>query len=158
MLKARGALGGRKYKAFTLIELLIVIVIIGILAGFVMFTVRSATLRARNARAKDSIRSVQTALETWLVDSSDSDLTKLDSSGSFIPVTPSLIKDVSGVPLLNSTPLDGQGKRVNLKVIDANTYQIEARSGVDAARCWWAKPAANNLNEDPVTCPTDMVN
>lgn len=55
-------------KAFTLIELLIVIAIIGILSAVVYVSLNSAKKKAQDARAKNDIASMSTALEVVKVD------------------------------------------------------------------------------------------
>lgn len=52
-------------KAFTLIELLIVVAVITILAVMVIFTVRSQMARARDARRKADIHKIQEAVEEY---------------------------------------------------------------------------------------------
>lgn len=52
-------------KAFTLVELLIVVAIIGILAASVIVNLSLARTRARDARRKADLKSVQTALEIY---------------------------------------------------------------------------------------------
>ena len=53
-------------KAFTLVELLIVVAIIGILASSVVVNLSVARTRARDARRKADLKSVQTALEIYV--------------------------------------------------------------------------------------------
>lgn len=54
-------------RAFTLIELLIVIAIIGILAGVVLVSTSSARDSAKDAKRASEIRSVRTALEAYYI-------------------------------------------------------------------------------------------
>jgi len=74
-------------KAFTLIELLIVVAIIAILAAIAVPNFLEAQTRAKGARAKNDLRNMATAMETYFVDNnrytrdSDSDLDVLDGSG-----------------------------------------------------------------------------
>jgi len=56
-------------KAFTLIELLIVVAIIAILAAIAVPNLLEAQTRAKVSRVKADMRSVSTALETYRVDS-----------------------------------------------------------------------------------------
>lgn len=58
----------KKQSGFTLLELLIVIVIIGILALIIVPGLASGPLRARDAQRKSDITSVQKALETHFND------------------------------------------------------------------------------------------
>ncbi|MFZ1626684.1 MAG: type II secretion system protein [Candidatus Moraniibacteriota bacterium] len=70
----------KTYKGFTLIELLIVIAIIGILASVVLVSLGAGRERAKVARFKAVVHSVQTkAIE--ICDSSALDFT--DGTGSF---------------------------------------------------------------------------
>ncbi|MFA5158213.1 MAG: prepilin-type N-terminal cleavage/methylation domain-containing protein [Patescibacteria group bacterium] len=55
-------------KAFTLIELLIVIAIIGILSAVIYISLNSAKKKAQDAKVKNDIASISTALEVVKVD------------------------------------------------------------------------------------------
>jgi len=59
----------RKQNGFTLVELMIVIVIIGILAGVVLMNVGPQTDKARRARAVADIKEMDSALEIYHADS-----------------------------------------------------------------------------------------
>jgi type IV pilus assembly protein PilA len=58
----------KKQEGFTLLELLIVIVIIGILAVLIVPNLASGPQRARDAQRKSDLRNVKTALETYYND------------------------------------------------------------------------------------------
>ena len=55
----------KKQKGFTIVELLIVIVVIGILAAIVITTYSGIQAKARNAKRQTDIQSVQTQLEAY---------------------------------------------------------------------------------------------
>ena len=55
----------QKQKAFTLIELLIVIAIIGILASIVLVSLNGSRIKARDTQRKSDINSIHKALETY---------------------------------------------------------------------------------------------
>ncbi len=57
-----------KQKAFTLIELLIVIAIIGLLASIVLVALNNARAKARDAFRKSSLKELQSALELYYND------------------------------------------------------------------------------------------
>lgn len=58
----------REDRGFTLIELLIVIIILGILAAIVVFSVRGITDRGEESACKTSVRTVDTAYEAYIAD------------------------------------------------------------------------------------------
>lgn len=58
----------KKYKAFTLIELLIVVAIIAILAAIAVPNFLEAQTRAKVTRVKSDMRTVATALEAYFID------------------------------------------------------------------------------------------
>ena len=152
--KTKGILDGRKCKAFTLIELLIVIVIIGILAGLVVFSVRSAIIKARDAQAKNAVREVKTAVETWLAENSGRSLVDEFGNGRVIDVKMGTFADSQGNSLLNHNPIDGQGKAVTLKVMSGNQYRIEGKTAGDLTKCWVASNsnAGDNLGGNAYQC------
>ena len=69
----------KKQSGFTLLELLIVIVIIGILALIIVPGLASGPKRARDAQRKSDLRAVKNALETYYNDNT------LGGSASYEP-------------------------------------------------------------------------
>lgn len=86
-------------KAFTLIELLIVIAIMGILTALITSNLQSARSRARDARRKSDLNSVQQALRLYYSDHQSFPLTAEVTWGS--PLT-----DVNGTVYMNILPYD----------------------------------------------------
>ncbi|MBD3265200.1 prepilin-type N-terminal cleavage/methylation domain-containing protein [bacterium] len=97
-------------QAFTLIELLIVVAIIGILAAIAVPNFLNAQIRAKVANTQSDMRSLHTALEQYRIDN------------NMYPPTPStagnlryarLAKLTSPVPYMSTVPLDPFRKGVN---------------------------------------------
>jgi len=56
----------KKSKSFTLVELLVVIFIIGVLAALIIANVSSTRVKARDAKRKADLKSIQTAIEMYI--------------------------------------------------------------------------------------------
>ncbi|MEM8782382.1 MAG: type II secretion system protein GspG [Planctomycetota bacterium] len=61
--------GVRRVRGFTFIEVMVVVVIIGLLAGAVALKVTSNVAQARQNRAKSDIATIVTAIETYRLNS-----------------------------------------------------------------------------------------
>ncbi len=72
-----------KKKAFTLIELLIVVAIIGILASIVLVSISNARLKARDAKRLTHMQSVQSALEIYFLENDRYPTSDHDGCGSW---------------------------------------------------------------------------
>jgi general secretion pathway protein G len=65
--RARGA---RRMRGFTLIEIMVVVIIIGLLAAFIVPTVMSKVDDAKIAKAKGDIQTLEAALSMYYLDNS----------------------------------------------------------------------------------------
>lgn len=64
----KGRLGRKDKRGFTLIELMVVIVILGILAGFIVPKIMGRPEEARRLKAKMQIQAIETALKLYKLD------------------------------------------------------------------------------------------
>lgn len=67
----RGKCRARRQKGFTLIEIMVVVVILGILASVVVPNIMDRPDRARQVRAKQDVRAIMSALEMYRLDHFD---------------------------------------------------------------------------------------
>ena len=74
-------------KGFTLVELLIVIVILGILATVTVFAVRGITDRGQTNACQVEKRALETAIEAYYVDNNQTDASAIGD------LVPSLVKE-----------------------------------------------------------------
>lgn len=70
---------GRRQKGFTLIELIVVVTIIGILAGIAVVNVRNAQRKAQEAALRDDLHELRKAIDDFYADKQryPADLTEL---------------------------------------------------------------------------------
>ncbi len=75
-------------KGFTLVELLIVIVILGILAGVTVFAVRGITQDANENSCAAEQRTIETAIEAYFADNNDDPADIGDLVGAYLTDNP----------------------------------------------------------------------
>jgi type II secretion system protein G len=132
----------RKLKAFTLIELLIVVAIIAILAAIAVPNFMEAQARAKNTRVKADMKAMQTAQEMYRIDNGDyipdnANVNGQAASGAndyyayFLLTTP--VAYIAQVPPSPYREMGGIGNRMypeywrggwsnNMQVLDDNGY------------------------------------
>lgn len=146
-----------KKKAFTLVELLIVVVIIGILATFVVLALSNATKKTRDARAKRSIESVRDAVEQYIAGTDGANLSST-FSGTISDIKGQMNTDLKsgGATGFTTQPVDYQGNSIKFRASGTESYEITAGSsrGNSGSNCWRYVKAADgtvvdNMSSDP---------
>jgi prepilin-type N-terminal cleavage/methylation domain-containing protein len=105
-------------RGFTLVELLIVIVILGVLSTVAVFAVRGISNRGESAACAADYKTLETAIETWRVSHPGTDaVTQADLVAAGLLRTPSTRWVV--VDALTITPAVGSGCTSNANVAQA---------------------------------------
>ena len=102
-------------SGFTLVELLVVMLIIGLLAAIAIPSFFNQRDKARDADAKSSVKTAQTAMETYATDNGGSYL------GATAGTTTSALNKIE--PTLNDA-----GTRLSVVSATANTYEVKVMS------------------------------
>jgi len=123
----------RRQEGFTLIELMIVVVILGLLATIVMPKMLSRPDQARRVKAKADIRSIQSALALFKTDTGRFPTT---SEGLEALVNNPGVKGYNADGYLESMPVDPWGNRyvymspgVHSKDYDLKSYGKDGENG-----------------------------
>lgn len=131
----------QKQSGFTIVELLIVIVVIGILAAITIVAYNGIQTRARNAERTTEIAAVQKALEMYRIDNSVYPTN--DGSYSFAPLASALVpKYMSAIPTdpISTTPYnyvtDGAGMYAIKIIYEPNTVCKRGNNNSEPYS-WW---------------------
>jgi len=165
----------RKTKAFTLIELLIVVVIIGILATLVILALGSMRKKALDAATKDSIKKLQDAIEISVAQSQGGTACVVLTGGvtgttctqqATFPVPPlgitqaqaDRLTDENQKKILTSLPKDSAGNTLGIIFTDTAPNQggYVIRGYATDGNCYYASNKSAALTTT-VTCPTTFL-
>lgn len=119
-------------EGFTLVELLVVMLILGLLAAIAIPSFFNQRDKARDADAKSAARTAQTAIETFATDNNGSYLTA--DSTKLIAIEPTL-QDVSATLTVNPTSATGYIVSVDSAVAGQSFSITRANTGATTLAC-----------------------
>ena len=131
-------------SGFTLVELLVVMLILGLLAAIAIPAFFNQRDKAGDAEAKSQAKTAQTALETFQTDNGT-------YTGGVIGALDDIEPTLTGAPVVSTPNATGDGYTITATSSTDNTFQIvRAANGTVTYPCTVA--AANGTNRGG--CPT----
>ncbi len=131
-----------KKKAFSLIELLIVISILGIMAAIVLPTFQGNIQKAKEAAAKDSLRILRTTIEAYAAKNNGIPPGYPDNDTSQAPHPLALFRQLAKGNYFQKMPENPFNGMNGLRIfIDAAPFPTEA----DGTSGWLYKPATKEI-------------
>ena len=110
---------------FTLVELLVVMLILGLLAAIAIPSFFNQRDKAKDADGKEAVRTAQTAMETY---ATDNDGSYSGADAGALQNIEQTLNDLPGV--LTATPTaDGKGYTVDVTVTDTGNHFSISRDG-----------------------------
>lgn len=144
----RGRVVGRRDRGFTMIELLVVVIVIGVLAAIAIPVYLNQRKKGIDASLKSDLHSASVAYETWLADNGGSADVALNLNGVVTPGTG---------PFLTFTPSPGNVVRVRSWgggiTFCIHAYNAGASLAVDATRTFQYQQRGGGLLASSVTTP-----
>jgi type IV pilus assembly protein PilA len=132
-------------SGFTLVELLVVMLILGLLAAIAIPAFFSQRDKARDAEAKSAVRTAQTAIETYATDNDGS-----YAGATSDPTAPYAAGSLQAI----EQSLGDVGARLTLPVAPtSNTYTVQVESEVGATQLFRIARAADGTTTS--TCDVD---
>jgi type IV pilus assembly protein PilA len=132
-------------SGFTLVELLVVMLILGLLAAIAIPAFFSQRDKARDAEAKSAVRTAQTAIETYATDNNGS-----YAGATSDPTAPYAAGSLQAI----EQSLGDVGARLTLPVAPtASTYTVQVESEVGATQLFRISRAADGTTTS--TCDVD---
>ena len=113
----------RAEAGFTLVELLVVMLILGILAAIAIPSFFNQTQKANDTSAKSAAKTAQTAIETY----------RTDHNGSYVGATPAALNTIEPTLAVANLTVTGSGGAGNPT---ANGYRVSEHSPVTGNDFW----------------------
>lgn len=138
----------QKDRGFTIVELLVVIVVIGILAAITIVSYTGVTTRAKGAQAKSNASSIVSVAEAYFADKSAYPIISSEFADTTI-----VAKLPSGLTLFGTTPDAGVGQTT------FSLYRITGATTGGKVVYWdYSKNMLCNFDEDTGVLVADVAN
>lgn len=132
-------------KGFTLVELMIVVSIIGIMAGIALPLFQDYMIDARESAAKDNLHNFRNVIEVYAAKHNDAPPGYPGDDRSSLPDMLNLLLQLRVSGLLSDLPKNPFNKQKLIKVIDNETDMPAGASGENG---WIYKPSTRQFRID----------